>query len=178
MQAAVIAGKKPAAPPEFVTNWVGWKDASANGERLYGYAAHPSGKIANINTNRILKGSDRCGYKRVNIDEKVYSIHRIIYETFVGPIDEDQVIDHINGDKGDNRLENLRIVSQSENMQASHNNGHAGNVAINQIDADGNIVAIYETIQQAADAMGVTHPAIRSALTRGGKSAGYYWKRA
>lgn len=35
----------------------------------------------------------------------------------------------------------------------------------------------YKTIQEAADAMQVTHPAIRSAENRNGTCKGYYWKR-
>lgn len=60
-------------------------------------------------------GSIRNGYLRIEINKKAYSIHRLVYETFVGPIPQNMVIDHINGIKDDNRLENLRCISQSEN---------------------------------------------------------------
>ena len=45
-----------------------------------------------------------------------YKIHRAIWETFVGPIPEGYEIDHINGNRSDNRLCNLRCVSHKENM--------------------------------------------------------------
>lgn len=47
--------------------------------------------------------------------------HRLIYSTFVGKIpyynqnDESMDIDHINGDKHDNSLTNIRLVTHSEN---------------------------------------------------------------
>lgn len=44
-------------------------------------------------------------------------IHRLVWITFVGDIPEDKVIDHINGNRGDNRLENLQCISQSENLR-------------------------------------------------------------
>ncbi len=57
------------------------------------------------------------GYKRVVFNGKEYKAHRIIYSLFKGVIADGLVIDHINQDKLDNRIENLRAVSNSENMK-------------------------------------------------------------
>jgi hypothetical protein len=51
----------------------------------------------------------------VNNKVKIVSLHRIIYEAFVGPIPEGMQINHKNGIKHDNSLENLEVVSPSEN---------------------------------------------------------------
>ena len=62
-------------------------------------------------------GHNQKGYREITINRKTYSLHRLIYETFNGKIEDDSlVIDHINTVKDDNRLENLRLVTQSENM--------------------------------------------------------------
>ena len=42
-------------------------------------------------------------------------VHRIIWETFNDIIPEGKCIDHINTDKEDNRLSNLRVVTHKEN---------------------------------------------------------------
>lgn len=42
-------------------------------------------------------------------------VHRIIWETFYGEIPEGYQIDHINTIRTDNRLDNLRVVTQAEN---------------------------------------------------------------
>lgn len=42
-------------------------------------------------------------------------VHRLVWETFNGPVPEGMEIDHINRDKHDNRLSNLRLVSHREN---------------------------------------------------------------
>ena len=44
--------------------------------------------------------------------------HRLVYEAFVGKIGKDLEIDHIDGDKHNNDITNLRMVNRSENMLA------------------------------------------------------------
>jgi hypothetical protein len=58
---------------------------------------------------------DAYGYVNVRIDGKLYKAHRLawLYEHGVWP---GGVIDHINNNPSDNRLVNLRDVSQSVNM--------------------------------------------------------------
>ncbi len=67
---------------------------------------------------RILKKQkDRKGYEYVNLYKnnkmKSIKIHRLVLSSFVG--NSNLSIDHINGIKSDNRIENLEYVSQREN---------------------------------------------------------------
>ena len=57
------------------------------------------------------------GYLRFTIGKKNYYNHRIIYQAFYGPIEDDLVIDHIDGNTLHNNLENLQAISQSENTK-------------------------------------------------------------
>lgn len=52
------------------------------------------------------------GYTQVVVDGKKYYAHRIIYSMHYGDITE--TIDHINGDRSDNRIENLRPATMSQ----------------------------------------------------------------
>ena len=54
------------------------------------------------------------GYIRINISGKKYKAHRLIMLAFIG--DSDQQVDHINRIKTDNRFENLRYCTRSENQ--------------------------------------------------------------
>ena len=141
------------------------------------YLINKKGIIINKKTKGILAGSDRNGYRRVTLKNQNKTVHILLYETFVGPIPEGYVIDHINGVKDDNRLENLRAVPQSDNMSNAFLHGHKGQIKISQYDKNKNLVKTYSSIQEASDAMGVTHAAIRSAADREGTSCGYYWKK-
>ena len=57
-----------------------------------------------------------CGYKRGAILSHNYLAHRVAWAIFYGK-HPDKEIDHINGDRSDNRIANLRDVSKSENQR-------------------------------------------------------------
>lgn len=65
-----------------------------------------------------LAGSyDAHGYRCVEISEKKYKVHRLIYVMHYGVICDGLDIDHINGVRDDNRIENLRLVERVINTR-------------------------------------------------------------
>ena len=56
-------------------------------------------------------------YHRVGSKRTMF--HRVVWEEANGPIPDGMEVDHINGDTKDNRLENLRIVTHSDNLKNS-----------------------------------------------------------
>lgn len=59
-------------------------------------------------------------YKRIMVDGRNLQMHRYVWEQHNGPIPAGYIIHHINGNKKDNRLENLSCLTQQE-----HNKLHA-----------------------------------------------------
>jgi hypothetical protein len=87
---------------------------------------YPNYEVSNLGNvrqklkNKILKGSpDKAGYLRVSLCDdsivKVTKIHRIVAEVFLENPDNKNQVDHINNDKNDNSVNNLRWCTSQEN---------------------------------------------------------------
>lgn len=66
-----------------------------------------------IKVGNLAGNLDRYGYLRTCIDGKDYRVHRLIWLYLYGELPV--YIDHINGDRMDNRPENLRVCTKQEN---------------------------------------------------------------
>lgn len=69
------------------------------------------------------------GYRHVGVSKKRYLAHRLIYFMFYG--EQPQEIDHIDGNRDNNKIENLRSVTRSQNnmnskMNRRNKTGHKG----------------------------------------------------
>ena len=61
------------------------------------------------------------GYKTVFINKKYYRVHRLVAEKFIPNPDKKPNVNHKNGIKDDNRMENLEWVTQKENVHHYYN---------------------------------------------------------
>lgn len=63
----------------------------------------------------------RKGYVRITVDGKSYAAHRLAW-LYTNGVLPDMQIDHINGVRADNRLQNLRLATQTQqNMNRAPN---------------------------------------------------------
>lgn len=103
-------------------------------ELLEIFEYHPDGYfIEKGNRKRIKAGKkihgwvEKYGYRRLYVIDRTYLLHRLIYFYNTGymPLYPNEEIDHIDGDKGNNRIENLRLCNKNENMQNKIKNYNA-----------------------------------------------------
>ena len=93
----------------------------------------------------IPKGNDVNGYIQVNLNGKMYYMHRLIALQFIENPDNLPQVDHINHNRADNRIENLRFVSNRTNsMNRSSFKGVVYDF-IDDIPDDAIVVDFYDT---------------------------------
>ena len=71
-------------------------------------------KSRRVKVGAIAGSLESNGYKRLKINFKSYLVHRIVFLMHKGYLPK--TIDHINGDRLDNRIENLRAVTANQNQ--------------------------------------------------------------
>ena len=81
------------------------------------YQATTSGDIFSLLSNKFLKlADDTYGYNTCNLSGKTYKTHKLIGMTFLENPNSYTQIDHVNRNRKDNRVSNLKYVSNSENQ--------------------------------------------------------------
>lgn len=130
---------------------------------------------------RILsKQIDKRGYPTtgISVEGKAKRVpnHRMVAEAFIEKIDGKYIVDHINRDKTDNRVENLRWATYQEN-----NINHSKElVEIYQLDIDGKIIKKHKSIREALKHLNVEYTDaryshIRNSADQGRTAFGYNW---
>jgi len=89
------------------------------------YIITKNGNVTNTNSNHTLKKQiNNCGYYRVELSragkQKKHFIHRLVAAAYIPNKDNLPQVNHINGDKLDNRVENLEWCTASQNHKHSY----------------------------------------------------------
>lgn len=88
------------------------------------YEINSQGQVRSIKKNIILKNQIDRGYCKIELSKngigKIFKIHRLVWQSFIGEIPIKMQINHINGIRNDNRLENLEVVTVSQNILHSY----------------------------------------------------------
>ena len=103
------------------------------------YLIYPDGKVWSKKRNKFIKDKiEKNGYKRIqlykNKKRKYFYIHRLLGIHYLPNPENKYSIDHINRNKSDNRIENLRWATQKEQcenreqqcLSIKNTSGHTG----------------------------------------------------
>lgn len=133
-----------------------------------GFKVSNLGRVIGKN-NKILKGhKSDCGYISYGGDHILG--HILVWEAFNGQKQPGMVINHINGNKHDNRLVNLEQVTPKENSRKAATETNAwGFRQVGEYDDKGNLLQIYPNASEAARAVGILPSSMRNSIRREGK---------
>jgi hypothetical protein len=96
------------------------------------YSVSNYGNVRNNKSGKILKASfDKYGYKKIDLNRKSVTVHRLVSQAFIPNPNNKKCVDHIDNDRANNNVNNLRWVTNQENnynRSVTNNNmsGHKG----------------------------------------------------
>lgn len=143
------------------------------------------GRVLNLKTNIILKGKESGGYRRYELSlktgKKNFLGHRLVYKAFNSDFDifdSTQIINHKDGDKKNNKLDNLEKITKSENVLHSYyiTKTNTNIRPVIQYDKNMNFIIRYDSANQASRCTNIKQSLITLACQRKGTSHGFNWR--
>lgn len=143
------------------------------------YSISSKGRVKNDRTQLLLKPSITGGYYKIraSVEGKVQDIfiHNAVYCIFnnIQAIPAGMVVDHINGDKLNNSVENLRLITLSENVKSAlyETKTNKSCKAVAQY-KDGKYIATFPSTREAARVLGLDSSTISKVCRGVNKSHG------
>lgn len=109
-------------------------------------------------------------------------IHRLVAETFIPNVENKEQVNHIDGNKLNNNINNLEWCTNSENQIHAYKNKLEKpryQRIIEQYDLEGNYIRTFEYIRDAGKSLNIDESSIAKCCRGKRKSAGnYIWKYA
>lgn len=122
------------------------------------------------------------GYDYVSLGKAGTTIHRLVYETFIGKIPKGMEVNHIDENKKNNCIWNLNLMTRKENANYCTGSKRAGEkhkIRIYQYTKDGKFIKEWNSLTEAAENYCVKKCTLWGALKgyNGAKTCkGFIWK--
>ena len=134
------------------------------------YEANREGIVRHVKHKKDVGSLTNSGYLLIGVSDqgiiKNYYKHRFIFECFHEKINDVKlVVDHINNIKIDNRLENLQLITQSQNMKKEHRKGKKlPPIRVRAINVNSGESFDYDSIKKCSKGLDIHHGSIRCVL--------------
>lgn len=114
------------------------------------------------------------GYIRVYIQNKTYTLHRLVAITFIENLENKKQVNHIDGNKLNNTISNLELVTNKENQIHKFQIGLGNNFTrkITQYDLQMNKIKDFNSITEAGKELNIGKSNITGVLNNYRKTAG------
>ena len=148
----------------------------------YHYSISSYGRIRNDETLLLLSPSLTNGYQKVRLSSngivKDFQVHYLVYCIFneIDSIPKGYIIDHIDANKTNNKLENLRLLSLSENVRMAYyiQKVNSNCKKVRQMDLQGNYIKDFLSCAEAARQLNLDSSTISKVCRGKNKSHGGY----
>jgi len=150
------------------------------------YEVSDKGEVKNASGKILKYVKNDDGYHRLTINHtpkirKSYLIHRLVAFAFIPNPENKQFINHKNGKKDDNRVENLEWVTNTENIKHMHKNLNPKKrgQAVLMYDSEGKLLNEFVSAAEAERKTNINKTTIRQCCQKkpNRKTAGgYVWK--